>query len=520
MHTLMGAIEDVYADLETEVSEEEFREAVEAKVEQMGGLADEETAAMLIAHELADGEVGGIADVEPEMDEVEFTGRITSVGDLRTFERDDGGGDGGGETEGEGDQPDEGRVLNAEVADETGSVRVTFWDERAVNAAEFLEPGQVLRVGGSPRDGYDGVEVSVQDVQTEEEMDEVPDIDVQVVDEYRIEDLSLGLSDVNLRGRVLDTDAVRTFDRDDGSEGRVANLTLGDETGRVRVTLWDDRADRAEELGPGDAVEVVDGYTRERDGALELHVGDRGRVEGLDEEVAYEPTATPIGDLSVDDIDETVDVAGVVRSADPKRTFDRDDGSEGQVRNVRLQDGTGDIRVALWGEKADADVGPGDELLVTDAEIQDGWQDDIEASAGWRSTLVPLDEGEAPTAARGDADAGGSGGGAGGTGTDDDSAETGLDAFEDGETPARGGDDRPDEGDAGDATDAGTGTETGTGEETEFTGVVVQAGDPVILDDGERTVSVEAAGVDVELGEEITVRGRLREGRLEADEVR
>ncbi|PSP51475.1 replication factor A, partial [Halobacteriales archaeon QH_7_68_42] len=51
----MGAIEDVYEDLETDVSEEEFREAVEEKVEQMGGLADEETAAMLLAHELNEG---------------------------------------------------------------------------------------------------------------------------------------------------------------------------------------------------------------------------------------------------------------------------------------------------------------------------------------------------------------------------------------------------------------------------------------------------------------------------------
>ena len=61
----MGAIEDIYADLEVDVSEEEFREAVEEKVEQMGGLADEETAAMLIAHDLDGGEVETIADVEP-----------------------------------------------------------------------------------------------------------------------------------------------------------------------------------------------------------------------------------------------------------------------------------------------------------------------------------------------------------------------------------------------------------------------------------------------------------------------
>jgi len=72
----------------------------------------------------------------------------------------------------------------------------------------------------------------------------------------------------------------------------------------------------------------------------------------------------------------------VIRSADPKRTFDRDDGSEGQVRNVRLQDDSGDIR-SRSGEKADLDIGPGDEVAFVDVDVQDGWQDDIEASAGW-----------------------------------------------------------------------------------------------------------------------------------------
>jgi len=102
------------------------------------------------------------------------------------------------------------------------------------------------------------------------EPDEDAEVDVQVLDTYRVEDLSLGASDVDLVGQVLDTDSIRTFDRDDGSEGRVANLTVGDETGRVRVTLWDDKADLAEEFEAGEVVEVGDGYVRERDGDLEL----------------------------------------------------------------------------------------------------------------------------------------------------------------------------------------------------------------------------------------------------------
>ncbi|WP_306055320.1 single-stranded DNA binding protein [Natronococcus wangiae] len=483
----MSDIEGVYEDLEADVSLEEFREAVEAKVEQMGGLADEETAAMLVAHEVGESEVGGVADVEPGMEEAKFVAKVIDIGEMRTFERD-------GEDE-------DGRVVNVEVADETGSIRAAFWDEHAEAAVEELEEGQVLRVKGRPKEGFSGVEVSVDDV----EPDPDTEIDVQVSDTHTVEALSLGLSNVNLVGLVLDTDSVRTFDRDDGSEGKVSNLVLGDSTGRVRVTLWDEQADRSQELAAGDTVEVVDGYVRERDGTLELHVGNRGAVEEVDAEVEYVPESTPIETL---EIGQTVDIAGVVRSADPKRTFDRDDGSEGQVRNIRVQDATGDIRVALWGEKADIDVGPGDEVALADVEIQDGWQDDLEASAGWQSTITVLESDSAT--GPDERDTGGSG---------DENA--GLSAFAEGDTEST-----TEAGtDAGSATDgdadpvsADSADDPGDGEEIEFTGVVVQAGDPVVLDDGETTMSV-VTDADVGLGEELTARGVVRDGRLEANDV-
>ncbi|MFC6716242.1 single-stranded DNA binding protein [Natrialbaceae archaeon GCM10025810] len=484
----MSDIEGVYEDLEADVSLEEFREAVEAKVEQMGGLADEETAAMLVAHELGESEVGGVADIEPGMEEAKFVAKVTSIGELRTFERD-------GEDE-------DGRVVNVEVADETGSVRAAFWDEHAEAAVEELEEGQVLRIKGRPKEGFSGVEVSVDDV----EPDDDTEIDVTVSDTHTVEDLSLGLSNVNLVGKVLDTDSVRTFDREDGSEGKVSNLTVGDETGRVRITLWDEQADRATELDADDTIEIVDGYVRERDGNLEVHVGNRGAIEEVDEDVEYVPESTPIESL---EIGQTVDIAGVVRSADPKRTFDRDDGSEGQVRNVRVQDATGDIRVALWGEKAETELGPGDEVALADVEIKDGWQEDLEASAGWRSTITVLDSD--------------SGSGGAGVSDDGDGETAGLSAFAEGGDGGSGGDGASSGDDATSSAD-GAGADGASddgpadGEEIEFTGVVVQAGDPVVLDDGETTMSVET-NADVGLGEEVTARGVVRDGRLDASDV-
>ncbi|WP_144927116.1 single-stranded DNA binding protein [Halorubrum salsamenti] len=506
----MGVIEDVYEDLDTDVEFEEFEAAVEDKVEQMGGLADEETAAMLIAHELRDEEADTIADIEPGMNDVKFLGKVTSIGDIRTFERDD-------------EDAEEGRVCNVDVADASGSVRVALWDDMAAAAEEQLEVGQVLRVMGRPKEGYSGLEVSADKV----EPDEDAEVDVQVLDTYRVEDLSLGASDVDLVGQVLDTDSIRTFDRDDGSEGRVANLTVGDETGRVRVTLWDDKADLTEEFEAGEIVEIGDGYVRERDGDLELHVGDRGTVERVDEDVEYVPETTNIADVA---IDETVDIGGGVIETDPKRTFDRDDGSEGQVRNVRIKDDTGEIRVALWGDKADREIELADRVVFTDVEIQDGWQDDLEASANWRSTVTVLDEGS--DAAGGAADGASGSGTSAADGDERGAGDTGLGAFgEDGQKAAaeavagetagddgnRGGSSG---GDGGSAGSGGTAAATAerSAEDVEFTGTVVQTGDPVVLDDGQRTKSVET-DTSLRLGEEVTVRGTERDGTIDADDV-
>ena len=453
----MGAIESVYEDLEADIPLEEFRAAVEAKVEQMAGLADEETAAMLIAHELQDDRVAAIADIEPGMEEVKFIAKVRRIGELRTFERD------GGE---------DGHVINIEVVDETGSLRVAFWDEQANAVEDDLEPGTVLRIKGRPKEGIHGTEVSVHQA----EVDENAAVDVDLTDHQAIADLGLGQDDVTLRGRVLSVDAVRTFDRDDGSEGRVANLVLGDETGRVRITLWDEQADLVETIEPSSSVELIGGYVRDRDGTIECHLGSRGAIDTLEETIEFVPDATAICDVVEGDI---VDLAGVVRSTDPVRTFDRDDGSTGQVRNVRIQDQTGDIRVALWGEKADVELAPGDTVWFGEVEIQDGWQDAVEASANWRSIVLPM-ELSANYATQPEAD------------TDE---STPLAAFE--ETTAG---DQP-------------------AEAIEFTGTVVQTGSPVIVDDGVDAYHVET-DTDVTLGQDVTVVGQRQGDRIDAEQVR
>lgn len=463
----MGVIEDVYADIETDVSLAEFEQAVAEKVEQMGGYADEETAAMLLAHELKEHTVATISDIKPGMDEVKFIAKVRSTGDLRSFDR---------------DEDEAGHVINVDAVDETGEVRLSFWDDhaRAIDA-DGLAAGTILRVKGRPKEGYTGLEVSVH--QAEEDPD--AEIDVDIHGTRSIADLRLGHDGVTINGRILDTEPVRTFERDDGTEGAVSNLVIGDETGKIRVTLWDDRAEDAADLGIGDSVEIDNGSIRERDDRLECHVGNRGSIRELDTDVSFAPETAPIESVT---IGETVDIAGVIRSTDEKRTFERDDGSDGQVRNIRLQDETGDIRVALWGEDADRNLAPGDTIWCADVEIREGWQDALEASVSWESTIVEMDLDTVTVKSTSSAD------------TTMDGGDSTLASF------------------GGEASEQPT-EEPATIEDFTFTGTVVQTGDPVIVDSGEEALRI-TTDTSVTLGEDVTVTGTKSGDRIDADSIR
>ena len=372
------SLSEIYAELDLPVDEDEFRERVEDKVEQMGGLCDEATAAKLVSHELEEDRVYDVDEITVEKDEVRFVGKVVDVGEPKEFERDEG---------------DDGMVANVRVRDETGEVRVALWDEYAASVDE-LEEGDVLKVKGAPKDGWNGgVEINAREIEIDEEDEHEVDVDV-TGSAVGAGEVTAGASDVSVLGRVLETSEPRTFDRDDG-EGKVANIAVGDETGWVRVALWDERADDVSSLTDGDVVRVRDGYARERDGGVEVNVGSRGTVERveedeLDESVEFHPDPTPVAEL---EIDETYDVAGVVTDTGETRTFDRDDGSQGKVRNVRLRDDTGEVRVALWGEKADLSFAPGDEVAILNMEAQEGWNDGVEGSVNWASTVYVRSKG-------------------------------------------------------------------------------------------------------------------------------
>lgn len=139
--------------------------------------------------------------------------------------------------------------------------------------------------------------------------------------EMKVEHVVPGMSRMDITVRVVDKTDTNTFTRDDGEEGKVRNLVLGDETGTVRMSLWDDQVDIAEKVDTGDVIHISGAYTREDNrGNPELRIGNNTHIERVDEEIeAVDPSSGGGGGsyqrVNIDEvIDENVNyaVAGTV----------------------------------------------------------------------------------------------------------------------------------------------------------------------------------------------------------------
>ncbi|AJF61165.1 TPA: hypothetical protein HA239_05085 [Candidatus Woesearchaeota archaeon] len=90
-----------------------------------------------------------------------------------------------------------------------------------------------------------------------------------------IKDLEVNQSKVDVEGKITELGEVREFSKF-GREGRVCNATVKDDSGSVKLTLWNEQIDMVKE---GDTVKVKNGYVKEWQGEKQLSVGKYGSLE-------------------------------------------------------------------------------------------------------------------------------------------------------------------------------------------------------------------------------------------------
>jgi replication factor A1 len=273
-----------------------------------------------------------IMDIKDGISDLNLTGKILKISDVKTFQRKDG---------------TAGMVGNMLLGDSTGSIRVILWDEKT-NILTSVECGDSINIiNGYAKENAFSHKVELQIgnqgiIRKSEKKIEYKEKFILIAD------LNADMDNINVIGKVLDLSEMRTFQKKDGSSGRVRNFHIGDFTGKISVSLWDEKTDL--EVNTGEAVEVLNAYSRENafSQQVELHLGARGAIRKSEKTVEYREKFTDVAEIIPG---KSYSVQGKVSEIGELREFEREDGTGSVVANLVLKDETGSIKLTLWGDQ-------------------------------------------------------------------------------------------------------------------------------------------------------------------------
>jgi replication factor A1 len=104
--------------------------------------------------------------------------------------------------------------------------------------------------------------------------------------EAKVGDLTPQSKAVNVTAKVVSKTEIREIPMGrDGSPHKVSDALIGDETGVVYLTLWDDNIEKVNE---GDTVRVENGYVTLFKGNIRLNIGKYGKLEPASEPLNVE----------------------------------------------------------------------------------------------------------------------------------------------------------------------------------------------------------------------------------------
>ncbi len=215
----------------------------------------------------------------------------------------------------------------------------------------------------------------------------------------KISHLAPGMRNVTIVGSVMKDYGVRAYQKE-GREGKVASFLVGDESGMIRVVVWDTELMTkmaAHQFGEGCAVRVSDGFIKDNNGYREMHLGNRSSLEVNPEGVQVKHVQP--GDITpqyqrkkIHDVQEGefVNVVGTVVQVFEPRFYEgcsvcgrkvesgcREHGNVSSVMvpvlNFSLDDGTGNVPVVVFRDLVAKTLGLAPEVVMQFSQDPSGF---------------------------------------------------------------------------------------------------------------------------------------------------
>ena len=148
-----------------------------------------------------------------------------------------------------------------------------------------------------------------------------------------------------LIGKVIKISNTRSFNRKNGSDGKVVNIELSDETGSCNLVLWNKDVEliKTKKIKEGTNVKIINGYVKNGYKGLEINVGKYGLIEILEED--------ELNITNINNIKNENEIEGEIINIQPTRAFFKNNGEFGFVTNVILKSNMQKVEITVWDEK-------------------------------------------------------------------------------------------------------------------------------------------------------------------------
>ncbi len=251
--------------------------------------------------------------------------------------------------------------------DGSDSIRTVLWGKMANLIGEKnIERGSIIKIKQAyTKMGRNQIlELHLGDrgsleIDTESEIEDLPDPEEEIL---KLDVLDEEMWEVDVKATVTKIGNLVSFNRSDGTEGRVTNLFLKGSRVSRRIVFWDSRAEEAFNYTRGDEI-LIQGVNvkLDRDGKPELHANRSTYVTKIGHKSL--PSLSESGETSTAskevitkklvDIKESDGLVSVTVRKGPvseESKFKRKDGTEGAVKRAIVFDETSECVLLLWNE--------------------------------------------------------------------------------------------------------------------------------------------------------------------------
>jgi len=183
-------------------------------------------------------------------------GKVTNIRESRTFTRKNGS---------------SGRVINLELADDTGTCGLVLWDKDVgLVHNNTIKNGTIIKVINSYiKEGFTGIEANIG----RWSLLEIEPEDAPTFTNKLTTDITL------IKGTLIEVEGTRAFFKDDGKFGFVTTIKIKDDEGVKQLTIWNEKVKEIQQFNVGDTLEIHDIDMRQKDGTMEIHVNGRGTIK-------------------------------------------------------------------------------------------------------------------------------------------------------------------------------------------------------------------------------------------------